>query len=325
VALMIPLTAMLVSGSVFLLAMYIVRAKSLNPSSDRIRALSDYRNVQTETGADGEIRLKRGTSAIPVLARFLNARGYSERWANELERAGLRLRPGEYFLIRLSVGLVVALVIAVLGGSSAVLFAGGLAGIVAFLLPAYYLRFRIKRRRAKIDAQLVETMSLVANGLKGGFAFAQSIDVAGQRVGPPISSELSRMLLDVNLGAGLEEALSAMNERVGSDDMDMVVTAILIQRNTGGNLAEVLENVTETMRDRERIQGEIKTLTSQQRLTGWILSLWPAALAGLFFLVNHEVMSLMWTTSAGLVLLVIWVVLNLLGIFTIQRILDIDI
>ena len=133
------------------------------------------------------------------------------------------------------------------------------------------------------------------------------------------------MLLDVNLGSSMETALANMNERIGSDDVDVVVTAILIQRNTGGNLAEVLDSVTETMRDRERIQGEIKTLTSQQRLTGWILSLWPVGLGLLFLLVNTDRMSLMWTTAPGIVLLVIFMILNVLGFFTIQRILDIDI
>jgi tight adherence protein B len=116
-----------------------------------------------------------------------------------------------------------------------------------------------------------------------------------------------------------------MNERIGSDDVDMLVTAILIQRSSGGNLAEILEAIGETIQDRERIYGEIKTLTSSQRLTGWILSLWPAALALMFFGIAPSVMSLLWTTSAGLVLLGIWATLNLLGIFSLQRILAIDI
>ena len=169
------------------------------------------------------------------------------------------------------------------------------------------------------------TPALIAGALRSGFAFSQGVDVAAKRIGPPMSVELNRMLLDVNLGASMEAALTSLNERIGSDDVDVVVTAILIQRNTGGNLAEVLDSVTETMRDRERIQGEIKTLTSQQRLTGWVLSLWPMGLFLLFFLVNHTRMALMWQTPVGIVLLVVFVILNLLGFFTIQRILDIDI
>jgi tight adherence protein B len=197
--------------------------------------------------------------------------------------------------------------------------------VMVYMLPAYWVGFRIQRRLNKINAQLVETITLITNGIRAGFAFGQSVDAAAGRVGPPISVEFNRMLLDVNLGASMEEALTAMRDRIGSEDVDMLVTAILIQRNTGSNLVEVLESVTETMRDRERIQGEIKTMTSQQRLAGWILSLWPAGLGLLFFAINPSMMSIMWSTGLGIVLLVIWAVLNILGIVTIRRILDIDI
>src|SRR5207302_1377754 len=205
------------------------------------------------------------------------------------------------------------------------LLVGLVAGLMLYQVPALWVGFRTKRRIEKINAQLVETITLISGALRSGFAFSQGVDVAAKRIGPPMSVELNRMLLDVNLGASMEAALTSLNERIGSDDVDVVVTAILIQRNTGGNLAEVLDSVTETMRDRERIQGEIKTLTSQQRLTGWVLSLWPMGLFLLFFLVNHTRMALMWQTPLGVVLLVIFVILNLLGFFTIQRILDIDI
>jgi tight adherence protein B len=161
--------------------------------------------------------------------------------------------------------------------------------------------------------------------VRAGFAFAQSLDVAAKRMGPPISVELNRVLLDISMGGSTEDALSAMNERICSDDVDMVVTAILIQRSSGGNLAEILDVVAETMRDRERVQGEIKTLTASQQLTGWILSLWPAALALGFFAITPSTMSRLWTTDAGLVLLGMWLTLNTLGVVSLRRILDIDV
>jgi tight adherence protein B len=140
-----------------------------------------------------------------------------------------------------------------------------------------------------------------------------------------MSQEIGRVLLDINLGKSTEDALVALNERVGSDDMDMFVTAILVQRQSGGNLAEVLESVAATIRERERIKGEIKTLTAAQRFTAWILSLWPATLALVFYLINPDIMSLMWTTGTGVALLVLWVFLNVMGIVALQRILSIDI
>jgi tight adherence protein B len=149
--------------------------------------------------------------------------------------------------------------------------------------------------------------------------------MAAQRMPDPISTELNRMLLDVNLGASTEDALAGMNARIGSDDVDMVITAILIQRNSGGNLAEVLDNVTETMRERERMEGEIKTLTSSQRATAWVLTLWPVVLGLLFFAISPTAMSLMWTTGVGIALLIIWAVLTMMAAFTYRRILAIDV
>jgi tight adherence protein B len=319
------LAAIVTGGSIFMLLAYVIRSRALRPSEGRLEALGRDRQVSLTTGPTGEAVLKRGHSSIPALTDFLTTRGYGERWTLELERADVKLRAGEYFLMRSGLALLAFAFIAMAGKSPVAVFAALIVGVIAFLLPAYYLRFRTQRRIKKINGQLVETITQLSNGLSAGFAFAQSLAVAAQRMGPPISTELNRMLLDVNLGASTEDALVAMNERIQSDDVDMVVTAILIQRTTGGNLGEVLNSVTETMRDRERIEGEIKTLTSSQKLTGWVLSLWPAALAGIFFLVNRDMMSLMWTTSVGVVLLVIWIILNLLGIITIRKILDIDI
>jgi tight adherence protein B len=205
------------------------------------------------------------------------------------------------------------------------LLLGIVLGFAGYMIPAVWVGMRGRSRINKIDRQLGETITLIANAQRAGFAFAQGVDVAAQRMGPPISVELSRMMLDMNMGASTEDALVAMNERIGSEDLDLVVTAILIQRQTGGNLTEVLDNVTEIMRDRERIQGEIKSKTASQRMSGLILSLWPAALGLLFFAINPSMMSLMWTTTPGLVLLVIWLTLNLLGFFTMRRVLAIDI
>jgi tight adherence protein B len=312
------------SASVFLLALYALRARTMQPNEARLHRLRPDR-VQVEQGPGGEMLLRRSASSIPAVSRWLSSRGYAERWASDLERAGLRLRPGEYFMMRAFLAVIVGGLIALLGQTGIAFFVAIPAAGIAFQLPAYWLGFRINRRTAKINAQLVETIELIANGVRGGFAFAQAVDMTAQRVGEPIAPELNRMLLDINLGSSTEDALRAMNERIGSEDLDMVVTAILIQRNTGGNLAEVLENVTETMRDRERIHGEIKTLTSSQQLTGWVLCLWPCALALLLVLINPSMMSLLVTTTAGLVLLGLWAVLNIAGIVAIRRILSIDI
>ncbi len=319
------LAAISASACVFLFFVYLLRARALASPELRIRRLSPSRDVQVTTEADGGSYLKRNASGIPALSRWLNARGYTERWTFELERADLSLRAGEYFMLRLLLAAVAFMIVALIGRNGIALTIAVVVGMLAYMLPAQWLKRRIGRRISKTNAQLAETISLIANGVRAGFAFGQSVDVAAKRIGPPISVELNRMLLDISLGGSTEEALTAMNERIGSDDVDMLVTAILIQRSSGGNLAEILESIGETIRERERIQGEIKTLTASQQLTGWVLSLWPAALALMFFALVPNVMSLLWTTNAGLVLMAIWITLNLLGIFSIRRILAIDV
>jgi len=310
--------------SVFLLAAYAIRARALTPAESRLRFLTPRRDVRIEADEQGAI-LRRSASSIPAVTRLLTRRGYAERWAYDLERAGLSLRPGEYFLIRAMLAVVTFAVVFVVARNALAFVIGIALAVVAYMLPAFWLKMRVSRRIGALEKQLVETITLIANAQRAGFAFSQGVDVAAKRVGPPMSVELNRMLLDVNLGASTEDALMAMNERVGSDDLDMVITAILIQRQTGGNLAEVLDNVTETMRDRERIQGEIKTLTASQRLTGMILSAWPLVLGLLFAAINPSMTSLMWTTTPGIVLLCIWATLNFLGFITLRKILDIDI
>lgn len=323
---MSALIAISAAACLFVFLVYLLRARALRGPELRIQRLSPSRDITVGSGADGASYLKRNASSIPAISRLLSTRGYAERWAFELERADLSLRPGEYFMLRLFLAVGVGGVVALIGRNNAIaMIVAVVVGALIYILPAQWLKLRTQRRIARINAQLEETISLIANGVRAGFAFGQSVDVAAKRIGPPISGELNRMLLDVNLGGSTEDALSAMNARIGSDDVDMLVTAILIQRSSGGNLAEVLELIGETIRERERIHGEIKTLTSSQRLTGWILSLWPMVLGLIFFAISPSIVSLLWTTSAGLVLLGLWFTLNALGAFTLLRILDIDV
>lgn len=317
------LTAIVAGGAIFMLMAYAVRTYAIKPQEARLKALSPALDVNVDTGGESASLLRKESSA--VVTRMLSTSTYSDRWQFQLDRAGMKLRPSEYFLLRLVLGALVVAVVTLIGRNAVAFVISMPLAAAAYMIPAIFVNLKTQKRIGAIEKQLVETITMISNALRAGFAFSQGVDVAAKRVGPPISLELNRMLLDINLGMSTEQALQAMNARIDSEDVDMVVTAILIQRNSGGNLAEVLESVTETMRDRERIRGEIKTLTSAQRFTGWVLSLWPICLAVVFFLINPGIMSLMWTTGAGVVLLFIWGTLNFLGIITLQKILSIDI
>jgi tight adherence protein B len=166
---------------------------------------------------------------------------------------------------------------------------------------------------------------MIANSLKAGFGLMQALDLASRELTHPIATELRRALHDVNVGLSTEEALTSMATRSGSDDLDIVITAMLVQQSTGGNLAEILENVEHTMRERIRIRGEIKTLTTQQTFTGFIIGGLPIALAGIISVINPDYMKPLITEPIGNVMLGGAIVLEFFGFMVIKRILAIEV
>jgi tight adherence protein B len=193
------------------------------------------------------------------------------------------------------------------------------------MLPPFYVRMRISRQVRKFNSQLEEMITMVSNSLRAGFGLLQAFDLAAEQLQPPISTELNRLLRDIRVGATLEDALEAMSKRVGSYDLDVIITAILIQRSVGSNLAEVLEKVAYTIRERVRLKGEINTLTSQKKLSGLVVGLLPPAIMLIIMAMSFEYMEPLFTTGTGRVLLAIAVGLDIAGIVAIRRIVTIEI
>jgi tight adherence protein B len=318
---MLPLLASLSVFLALLLAALGLRQAGLGQSAAdrRIRAL------RSEAPLNREAVILRQVSSIPAMRSLLTHRAWAERASLDLERANLHLRVGEYLAARaLLAAIFVLLGLMMVGFQTPGLLLGVPLGALGFMLPAVYVQVRKRRRQRAIEGQLVETVTLIANGVSAGFGFLQSVQAAAGQISPPIADELNHLVQDINLGVSAQEALLDMGRRVGSDDLNMVITAIIIQRTTGGNLAEILDNVAETMREREQIQGEINTLTAEKRLTGNVLSVYPAILAALLFLIEPRIMSTLWTETAGIVLLVIAGVLQAIGFIIIRRIVTID-
>lgn len=246
----------------------------------------------------------------------------TKQWAVDLQRAGLTLNVREYFTLR----AIVAAGLTLLGYLISPIPMLALAGApLGYFLVGFWLKRRITTRRNKLEAQLVELLQMLASGLRAGFGLLQAMEAAGEQLPAPISVEIRRTMRDTAMGASVEQALQALNERVGSSDFDIVITAILIQRNVGGNLAEILDNVAHTMRERERIRGEIRTLTSQQRMTGFVIGGIPFGLALVFFLISPEFMKLLFTDSWGRMMLAAASVSEFLGFMVIRKIVNIEV
>lgn len=273
----------------------------------------------------GTLKQQRSYSGLPILSGFLAQFKGSERTALQLDRAGLPLRVGEYYIMRWGVALLFLLVPFVFGIAIFNALLGLGLAVVGYMLPAMWLSGRTKKRTDKINAQLVDMLGLVSNSLKSGYGLTQSFEFAAKQMHAPLAIELKRMLRDANLGMAAEDAMNALGARIDSKDLDMVLTAINIQRAVGGNLSEILDNVAFTMRERERIRGEISTLTAQQKMTGIVIGGLPVFIFIIFMVMNPDYMSLLFTDFTGRLLLIGSIGLEVLGYFTIKKIMAIEV
>jgi tight adherence protein B len=298
-----------------------------NPRRAFERRIQTLNKPMESPGLEGQGLLTRNASPLPFLRKLTSTdKDWVGRTTLDLQRAGLTLKVSEYLLIRLSTAVVIAVVTLLIGsGSPLGVVLALVLGSLGFMLPALVVRNRKARRQAALNAQLVETIQLISNGLRSGFAFTQAVELAARQINPPIQDELELFLRDGRLGSSVEDSLHGIVERTGSLDIEMMVTTILVQRTTGGNLSEILDNVAETIRERERLKGEIRALTASQRFTGLILSIYPIFLAVIFFAIAPSVMQVLVTEEVGRWLLALAIVLQLAGALIMRRILTLDV
>jgi tight adherence protein B len=309
------------------LAVGMRRGSTDDPMSSRLEAFRASGQLPQSSGpAKGKLKEARSYSGLPVLSAFFSQFSGSEAMAIHLERASVPLRVGEFYLIRWALAALFFIIPAVVGRFQPAYIAIGVGlAIVGYMLPAMWVNGKKRSRTNKINQQLVDLLGLVSNSLKSGYGLMQSFEFASRQMHPPIAVEIRRMLRESNLGMGAEDALNALGERIDSSDLDMVLTAINIQRTVGGNLAEILDKVGSTMRERERIRGEINTLVAQQKMTGIVIGGLPVFMFVLFMVMNPGYMSLLLTEPIGNAMLGTAIVLQLLGYLSMRRIMAIEI
>ena len=268
---------------------------------------------------------KRSRSSIPTLRWLLSDSEWAESTGLDLQQANVHLRVGEYLLIRFMLAAFIFFVVALLLRFHPLGILLGLAAAGAgYMIAPFYLQLLRSRRLAKIENQLVEFLPMLASSLRSGFAFQQGMELAAQQLEPPLADELMILLNDTNLGGLMEEALLQMGERVGSTDLDMMITAVLVQRNTGGNLSEVLDRAAETLRERERVRADLQTLTASARLTGFILSVYPVAIGLLLLLIMPSLWGVMFTETIGRIFLGVALGLQGLGFLVMRRVMKFE-
>jgi len=262
------------------------------------------------------------------LNRMIGSGGMAQRIASELQRADLKLTPSEYVLANIATVLIGFLVGLFLGGNNAMvanLLFALLGALVGFYLPRLYVRRLQSQRLTAFNNQLGDMLILLSNSLRSGYSLLQSIETVSKDMPPPMSSEFVRVVREIGLGLTIEDALAHLLQRIKSEDLDMVVTAINIQHEVGGNLSEILDTIAETIRERVRIKGQIRALTAQQRLSGNVVALLPIALGTFLFIFNPGYLSRMFKETCGIMMLVFGGITISVGYLAIRKITDIEV
>ena len=275
------------------------------------------------------------SAALAQLNKVVEGRDFGANLSRELARADLKLKVSEYLFIWAGAVVGIPILFLVLGvvfpalGSPIALLVGAFVG---FFLPRVWLNRRKGGRLGAFNKQLPDTITLIANALRAGSSFLQAIELVVRESRPPISTEFARVIREVNLGLPFEAALENMVRRVKSDDLELMATAISIQHTVGGNLAEILDSIAFTIRERVRIKGEIRTLTAQQRLSGYVVGFLPIALVGFLFVAAPNFLKPMFekppeilSLPAGVIILAFGGFMMFVGFMLIRRIVDIEV
>ncbi len=276
-----------------------------------------------------QIREKQKKRKLSIVQRATNTDGkrsvqrkkLMDTIFNELILADIMMKPEEFSMIWLILTFVPA-------GLAALFQAGLMPSLtlvaVGAFLPIFYIKIKKGKRIKAFEAQLGDTLIMMCNGLRSGFSFQQAMENVASDMPAPIGIEFGRVCNEIRYGATMEEALNNMVDRVKSPDLMLVVSAVLIQRTTGGNLSEILTTISETIRDRIKIKGEINSITAQGRMSGMIIGALPICIAVVLMVVNPDYMQTFFNTSAGNIMLVVSVVMEIIGFFAIRKVVTIE-
>jgi len=280
----------------------------------RLQSLSGSGDITPEA----KVLKERMLSDVPALQRWLLRVPRVRNLDRQILQSGLDWTVSKLLLGCAALGVVGFM--AVVGLAHLSEGPALMVGTVFALAPMAYLRHCRAKRLKRIEAQLPEALDLVTRALRAGHAFSSGLQMIGEEMSEPIASEFRTVHDEVNFGVSLQQALTNLSERVPITDVRYFVVAVLIQRDSGGNLTEVLSNLSRLIRERLKLLAKVRVLSSEGRLSAWVLGVMPFALAGAMNLVNPEFMSLLWTDPIGIAIIKHMLVLMAIGILILRRI-----
>jgi tight adherence protein B len=275
-----------------------------------------------QPGGGGENTLARRSNLVSKLDRLLAQRGFGASLATDLARADVPLTVAEYLALCLGLTLVGFLIGYMVGRNPAF---SVLLGLVCAFIPQIYVSRRRANRLSTFNRQLVDVLERLVGSLRSGYGLSQAVEWVAKQMPNPAGGEFGRVVREMQLGRSLAQALDSMVRRLDSDDLAMIVTAIQIQYEVGGSLADILETVAETIRERVRIQREIKVLTAQQRFSGYVLIALPIGLAIFLYIMNPDYEGRLFQPGPTLCIPIGAGIMMLMGYLIMRRIIQIDV
>jgi tight adherence protein B len=298
----------------------IALGRVLQPADEMDKRIEDWvisgGALQDEEIADAQ------SAILGRMEQSIARQSFGERIRTDLAQADLSLTVSEYLLIRIGL-IVLGFLLGFMLQRN--VFVGLLVAFVGFVLPIVFISMRQRQRRQAFDGQLPDVLDHLVGSLRAGYGLLQAVEWVARQLPHPAGTEFDRVVREVQLGRSLSQALDSMVRRIDSDDLALIVTAIKIQNEVGGSLADILETVAHTIRERVRIQREIMVLTAQQRYSGYVLMLLPIGLAFVLFLLNPEYEMQLFTPGPTLCIPIGAGIMMIIGFFAMRRIVEIDV
>lgn len=279
------------------------------------------------TGLEEDLRLKENgvTDKLTLGQQLGKAYAHTDIYRKQkklIAQAYVKMKPEELVSITLMSGTILAMLFWVLQGNVLTALLGFLLGL---FLPAYSLRIIGMRRAKQLNKQLPQALALISNGLRAGFSFPQAMGIVTREMEAPLADEFGKVLHDSQLGKPMDEALRDFNDRTNDEDLSIFITTLLTQMSVGGDLAEILDIIAETIRERIHLQGHIRTLTSQSKFSAIVISVLPLGIGIILFFMNPEYIGTLFTDPLGLAMVGAAGVMMLLGFIALYKIVHIKV
>lgn len=314
--------SIIIIGGIILIILLIV---GVIVSSNSERSIVEERLSQYIDEGDGKDVDREAQKYVLTnwVSKRVEKTSFGGKIARDLARADMKFKAAEYLALIVLSTLLSGLIFFFLGNRH---WISGVIGLgIGAVAPRFYMKSQQRKRLQKFNDQLPDMLNLMVNGLRAGYSTMQALEAISKELPPPINDEFRRVVQEMQIGIPMETALDNLLRRIPSDDLDFVITAINVQREVGGNLAEVLQTVADTMRARNRLKGDVRALTAEGRISAVVVGLLPILMGAFLWLTNPDYLEPLLTRTAGIVALGVGLLLMIAGAFWLKKIVTIEV